>query len=462
MIQNKKIINLIFGISLFILVVMSFFTYNRFRSFRNYAGIVDHSYRVLNKISEIKSAHKGLLASQRNYLITKKPEFYDTFLAEKILLRKSVEKMLDITREDPVQFAYGERLNGHTEEKIHSLMMEVINDTLRAKYKPDQRKLYSKNETISKELNGLLTKMETHENNKIQNSLKIKEDQGKYTPQLLFLTSIVAIGLISLSFYFITQELSERRRTQLLLEENIEHLNRSNRELEQYAYIASHDLQEPLRKIRMFTDRLLQRHAGQMDKEPKELVEKINNSAEKMTSLINDLLNFSRLLRSEINPEKVELSKVTDNMKAEFAEQIKDQHIKIETSNLPAIMGFESELNQLFTNLFSNSLKFHSPSRKLVVKIKGQDFSKWEGSEEYKYDLVTFSDNGIGFNNQYKDKIFSIFGRLEKTKQTTAGTGIGLSICQRVMENHNGFIEADGEEDKGAKFLLYFPKQEAE
>ncbi|NBA87227.1 hypothetical protein GVN16_15750 [Emticicia sp. CRIBPO] len=462
MILSKKIINLIFGISLSILIIMSFFTYNRFSSFRNYAGIVDHSYRVLNTISEIKSAHRGLLASQRSYLITKKPEFYDTFLSEKILLRKSVEKMLDITTEDPVQNAYGEKLNGHSEEKIHSLMMEVINDTLNAKYKPDQRKLYSKHETISKELNTILTKMENHENNKIQNSLKIKEDQGKYTPLLLFLTSIVAIALISVSFYFITKELSERRRTQLLLEENIEHLNRSNRELEQYAYIASHDLQEPLRKIRIFTDRLLQRHAEKLEKEPKELVEKINNSAEKMTFLINDLLNFSRLLSSEISPEKVDVSKVIENVKSEFAEEIKEKHVKIEMSNLPVITGFESELNQLFTNLFTNSLKFHSPNRKVVIKIKGQDFSKWEGSEEYKYDLVTFSDNGIGFNNQYKDKIFSIFGRLEKTKQTTTGTGIGLSICQRVMENHNGFIEADGEEDKGAKFLLYFPKQEAE
>lgn len=460
MIQNKKVINLVFGMALAILVFMSFFTYNRFRSFRNYAQIVDHSYRVLNSISEIKSTHRGLLASQRNYLMTKKDGFYKEFLLEKVDLRKSVEKIIELTKEDPVQHAYSEKLQRDTEGKIHSLMGEVVNESSDSKYKPDQTKLYLKNSDIHSELDEVLSDMENHEKVKIRNSLKIKESQGKFTPFMLFLTSILAIFLISVSFYFITQELSERRKTQLLLEHNIEHLNRSNQELEQYAYIASHDLQEPLRKIRLFTDRLMQKHTAELTKEPRELIEKINNSAEKMTFLINDLLNFSRLLSSEISPEKVELTKVIDNIKKEFSEEIKEKNVRVEVSNLPVIMGYESELNQLFTNLFSNSLKFHSPQRKLIIKIKGQPFSKWEGTEEYNYTLVTFSDNGIGFSNQYKEKIFSIFGRLEKTKQTTSGTGIGLSICKRVMENHKGFIEADGEEEKGAKFLLYFPRQE--
>ncbi len=458
MIPNKKVINLIFGGSLLILVFMSFFTYTRFNSFRNYARIVDHSYRVLNSISEIKSTHRGLIANQRNYLMTKNKEFYDAFLTEKLILRKSVDKIIKLTREDRLQSAYSEKLRKNTEEKIHSLMMEVVNDSSRAKYKPNQAKLFLKHNQISVELNTLLTEMERHEQNKIDNSLRIKENQGKFTPFSLFLSSIVAIVLISVSFYFITKELEERKKTQLLLEENIEQLNRSNLELEQYAYVASHDLQEPLRKIRLFADRLVQRHAGQLEKEPKELLEKISNSAEKMTSLINDLLNFSRLMRSEINPESVSITKIIDEIKKEFSEEIKEKNVRIEVNNLPVITGYASELNQLFTNLFTNSLKFLSPSRKLIIKIKGQEFTRWEGSEEYKYHLITFSDNGIGFNNQYRDKIFSIFGRLEKTKQTTAGTGIGLSICKRVMENHQGFIEADGEEDKGAKFLLYFPK----
>ena len=270
--------------------------------------------------------------------------------------------------------------------------------------------------------------------------------------------------LLFASFGFLIYELRKRIKFQKALENNLDKLQRSNSELEQFAYVASHDLKEPLRKIRAFSGILLKKHYQVLNQDGKESIEKIEKSAERMQLLIDDLLTFSRTVNhSGQEFETVDLNVVLEEVENDISISIDEKNVRIITEDLPLILGFSFQLKQLFYNLLSNSIKFARNGVAPVIEItseemSGKDIFFIEGiREENTFYHICFQDNGIGFESNYAEKIFIIFQRLHG-RQDYEGTGIGLAICKRVMGNHNGFIFAEGELGKGAKFHLFFPK----
>lgn len=237
-----------------------------------------------------------------------------------------------------------------------------------------------------------------------------------------------------------------------------EKLVRSNNDLEQFAYVASHDLQEPLRKIQIFTE-MAERSAGN-NKETVTYFEKIHASAKRMTELIKSVLNYSRLSKTEEQFEKVDLNALVENAKTDLELLITEKQAVIKNEVLPTIYGIPLQLNQLFLNLFSNALKFST--RSPVITITSRTLTPAEVNQNEhlhgreKYIEIVFSDNGIGFEQQYADQIFTIFQRLHD-KKSYEGTGIGLALCKKIIENHHGYIFAKSEPGKGASFYMYFP-----
>jgi len=241
-----------------------------------------------------------------------------------------------------------------------------------------------------------------------------------------------------------------------------EELKQTNLQLDQFAHIASHDLQEPLRKIITFSTRLQDMHKAELSTEVKSYLNKIEGASFRMSTLIRDLLNFSRLLQHEKLFVPTDLNGTLKNILDDFELLVHEKKAQIKFDELPTIDAIPLQMNQLFYNLISNALKFSKEDVPPVITITSRTLSEKE-IQKYpafnpfiSYVEIIFKDNGIGFGQKYADKIFIIFQRLHG-KETYIGTGIGLALTKKIIENHHGEIFADAKENEGAAFHIILP-----
>ena len=255
-------------------------------------------------------------------------------------------------------------------------------------------------------------------------------------------------------------DITEQKLQQREIDERTLELKKSNEELEQFAYVASHDLQEPLRKVRAFGDRLATKYSSVLDDTGKDYIQRMQNAAARMQTLIEDLLQYSRVSRKTKEFATIDLNKVLQEVIEDLDESIDEKKAIINAVPLPLIKGDFIQMKQLFQNILSNAIKFSNTEIPPLITINVTiDTSKnhLHSSFYQEYWKITISDNGIGFDKQYREKIFTIFQRLHG-KQEYKGTGIGLAICSRIVESHYGSIVADSESGQGACFTIYLPK----
>lgn len=255
------------------------------------------------------------------------------------------------------------------------------------------------------------------------------------------------------------------------LERSNEKLRQSNRELQDFAYVASHDLQEPLRKIRAFGDRLERKFTGTLGDEGADYINRMQNAAGRMQTLINDLLIFSRVA-TKIQPfQETDINQIAQDVVSDLEIRIEETKGHVEIQEMPVIDADPLQMRQLFQNLIGNALKFHrheEPPRIKIssnlleskddIQINGLNYSN--GNK--KMCRIVVQDNGIGFDEKYLDRIFTVFQRLHG-RGTYEGSGIGLSVCRKIVERHGGEITARSQPDQGATFVITLPvKQEQE
>jgi PAS domain S-box-containing protein len=251
------------------------------------------------------------------------------------------------------------------------------------------------------------------------------------------------------------------QRTRELSEINVR-LEKSNDELEQYAYVTSHDLKEPLRKVIYYSSFLNDKFNSSIPPEALGYINRIENSALRMNALINDLLEYSKLAKGGEKLETVDLNNCITEVKNEYDFAMQEKNVVLETSQLPVIRGVATQINQLFSNLVSNAIKFSKPNASNKIKISAEVLSASEHttyamlSQSPMYYKITVTDEGIGFDSAYREQIFSIFQRLNH-RSRFEGHGIGLALCRKIVHNHKGLIFADGVEGKGAMFTIIFP-----
>jgi light-regulated signal transduction histidine kinase (bacteriophytochrome) len=256
----------------------------------------------------------------------------------------------------------------------------------------------------------------------------------------------------------------ESEQLELRVQERTRELQKSNNELEQFAYIASHDLQEPLRKIITFIG-LLNKALPEVDEKAKDFLKKIEYSSERMSTLIKDILNYSQLSKPGERFKSIDLNESLKTVIIDFELVIEQKNAVIKSDPLPHIEAIPMQINQLFYNLISNSLKFVDNERSPVIEITARSLSPHEIAmysdliPTQTYFLIQVRDNGIGFDEKFLDQIFTIFQRLN-TRQSFSGTGIGLALCKKIVLNHNGHITASSEENKGAMFSVILPQKQ--
>lgn len=257
------------------------------------------------------------------------------------------------------------------------------------------------------------------------------------------------------------QEIQERKETERLLQAYTIDLEKSNRQLQDFAYVASHDLQEPLRKIQAFSDRLLNRYQEKLDDRGILYLERMHAAASRMQTLVVDLLAYSSVTTERKSFTAVDLNKVLNDVTSALESQIEREQGTVNIPTLPTINGDKTQLHQLFQNLISNALKFHKPDVAPMINLHVDHLPENEQDTVGPTVQITVQDNGIGFDQKYADRLFEMFQRLE-SRDDFEGTGMGLAICQKIVERHQGTITAKGEEGVGASFIVILPLQAQE
>lgn len=257
-------------------------------------------------------------------------------------------------------------------------------------------------------------------------------------------------------------EITERKEYERLLEQSNQELKRSNEDLEQFASVASHDLQEPLRKIRAFGDRLISKYGTTLGELGSDYIFRMQAAAGRMQLLIQNLLTFSKASRLEVDHQLLQPGSILEEVLDDIEVLVKQEQAVVHIGKIPAFSGDKLQVKRLFQNLIANAIKFHKAGVPPHVEIQGRQMQEYEILKELglavpqnEYVRISIKDNGIGFDNKYAEQIFTIFQRLHG-HTTYEGTGIGLAICRKIVANHGGYILAKGTEQVGSEFIVIF------
>lgn len=449
-----------FAVCIVLLAILSWTSYNKIKNSTNYAVSVEHTHEVLRKSEELISILKDFETGQRGFLLTKERIFLEPYYRAESQVDNVYRALKSQIKDNELQLKRLDTLRTAILRKINLLRHNIK--------EVEQNEAFSKDSLLlgrveMDRIRLIVNRFQLTERQLLAERRAVKSKNDSQTKSVLMMLSVFSFLLLFVCFLLIFLELRRRLKFQHQLENKIDELNRSNADLEQFAYVSSHDLQEPLRKIRAFSDRLARKHGEALNEDGKDNLEKITNSAERMQNLINDLLDFSRLVnRKELSFQEINLQEIVDRVINDLSVKIEEKKAQINVEKLPYIWGVSFQLNQLFLNLVSNALKFTAEERTPFIEIshmlvKGADIKGIEKIRaEADYHKIIVSDNGIGFEEAYAEKIFVIFQRLHG-RNHYEGTGVGLAICRRIMSNHNGFIFAESQFGEGSRFILYFP-----
>ena len=264
-----------------------------------------------------------------------------------------------------------------------------------------------------------------------------------------------------MGFSKVTRDLTARKLAEDKLVRYARQLETQNKELQQFAYVAAHDMKEPLRKVRFYYSAIMDEGVGALSERQRAYLERSAEAARRMQGLIEDLLAFSRVAEPVSQLEAVDLNAVVAEVSAFYQDTLAELNGSIVVSDLPVIQGIPFQVRQVFVNLFGNAIKYRQQGRLLRIEVSGSVVASpgLAQARQYlpaRFLRVTVKDNGMGFDAEHSEKIFDMFERLHG-RDAYEGTGIGLSICRKIMENHRGFIRAEGYPGEGAVFEAFFP-----
>jgi signal transduction histidine kinase len=450
---------IIFLASLAILVSLSILYTQRFRELTHYTEQVEHTHTVIIELNKLMSYLKDAETGSRGFLLSGDSTYLGPYDMAMDSLKPTYQRIATLIPKGSLLESRVQRLNILFSERLemisHSMLLYNLD-------REDFKAILLRGKNKMNECRSLIDEMNAYANYTLQAS---KRNQNFYlvvTPGLfLVLMGFTAIAFV-ISFYVILREYTGKLKSQKDLEQKIVALNQSYQELEQIAHISSHDLQEPLRKMSIFCERLLEKHADGLDEEGRHLIVKIGSLSIRARDLVDTVSGYTSLITAKKEKSSVDLNTIIDAVASNFKRNLEEKEATVHFENVPTIMGYEEQVKMLFECLIENSIKYSQKQHPLHITISRESLDKLE-SERVKtetahsaFTKIVYRDNGIGFDNQFAEQIFSIFQRLHRHDEIE-GKGVGLAIVKRVMSNHNGFVLAHGIPEQGAAFALYFP-----
>lgn len=464
---------------------ITFFAVSSVQAYRSVNVITENNVRInntLQTINYIKDLNRELAAaesSQRGYLLTEDPEYLQPYHQTLAVVDDLLDKLEDATAYSLLQQDRFKLLYSNVTQKIGE-MQRIVALTNREEVRAAVRQIKTdEGLELMRTISRLIEEMERDEIMLLESNKKIAAESRSFI--LIAFLMANGVGLfLSLGVFYIwyrnatrfaelnsalshaNADLEEKVgvRTQALLQYS-EELQRSNRELEEFAFVASHDLQEPLRKIRAFGDRLQQKCGNELGEAGSGYVARMQAASERMSILIDDLLSFSRVTTKQRPFVSVDLNEVMHRVLDDLDFSIEEQNAQIHIDPLPVIDADAPQMAQVFMNLIVNSIKFHRKDDRPRVTVTCEtNVASPLADDQRAWCCLRFADQGIGFETQYAERIFSLFQRLHG-RDEYSGTGIGLALCRKIVERHGGMIAAQSEPGAGAVFTIYLPMTQA-
>lgn len=460
---------------------ITFFVVSAVLAYRSVDVITQNNISINNTlltINLIKDLGRELVVaetSQRGYLLTEDELYLEPYHKTLKRLDNLLEQLGAATKKSAAQKERFKSLKKHVLNKVAE-MQRIVVLTDREKIRAAIREV-KKDEGVElmRAISLLLDEMEKEELSLLNKNTVVAAENREFIVVALLLANCIGL-LLSMGIFYIwyrnsnevaelnfaltmaNAELEEKVgvRTQALLLYS-EELQRSNRELEEFAFVASHDLQEPLRKIRAFGDRLQQRFSQELGEVGSDYVLRMQAASERMSALIDDLLSFSRVTTKQRSFVSQDLNDVMRRVMDDLDYAIEDSGAQVHIDPLPTIEADGSQIAQVFMNLIANSLKFHAPNHRPIVTVTSEvNLASPLVDDRRMWCRLQFADQGIGFESQYAERVFSLFQRLHG-RDEYSGTGIGLALCRKIIERHGGMITAQSEPGEGAVFTLFLP-----
>ncbi|MDG0974082.1 MAG: ATP-binding protein [Crocinitomicaceae bacterium] len=413
----------------------------------------------------LKSAYR-MESYAHGYMLTKGEDTYVKFKGLTCTFNRQFQELDELCRANDLAIAHLDKLDTLIRERLNHIQKLVKSDSLHHTNQQQHLDMIEQGGLLMDEISEVLFDIREAIAQQKEDNKKRALHSAENTLLLLTFFGLVMLIIVIYSFNKMRQEiLINEKNAQEIAQFNIE-LRSMNENLESFAYVASHDLNEPLRKIRTFGDLISEELKNSTP--DRELVlkhlERMQSSASRMQQLINDLLSYSRITGPIETFESVDLNTVINTVCLDLKFSIDQHKATFQIDELPIVSANASQMHQLFQNLISNAIKFHEPNRTPFIKISATSILGKEVNAmnvnllaEGTYWKIDVADNGIGFSNDYLDKIFLIFQRLHGRSEYE-GTGIGLSICKKICEQHRGDLSASGIEGEGATFSIFLPK----
>jgi signal transduction histidine kinase len=466
--HTLQIMYFVLASTVMLLISIGFFAFRSLKDLIKESYLVEHTNNVLFQSQQVVTLIREAESNQRGFIITKDSTFLRSHLQSTQAVGpelKVLDSLLNISPL-PIQRERLKRLDDFVLMRMASLR-HTLAIASESPSEDHQLRLFARLERGRSTMDSvriLLDSMGNTEKILLKERIHQKDNLSDDTIGLLTLISLMAIGLFSLAFFLVIQEVIRRHKYEQKLEKTVEDLRRTNQELEQFAFVTSHHLQEPTRKLQTFGNRLLQKYGEELNHDTRFLVERMNGLAHHMQVLLDDLLKYTTVDSSAkmADFELLDLSKVFKKVVDAHQKQIKEANANIYLDTQTwSIQGNSAQLELLFTQLLQNSLKFVLQDQSPVISINtftvlgGQIPGSLEEESRKKFVKIVFSDNGIGIESKYHEKVFELFQRLHHYNDYP-GTGVGLAICKQIVRHHNGYIQLV-ESKIGTTFNLYLP-----
>jgi CHASE3 domain sensor protein len=451
-----------FFLSITILLLISFLFYRKLQNLSDWDSRAEHSYRIIYNLDRVDSHLKKAESSQRGFLLTGDKAFLKTYYRASDSVMFYLNIIKDSTSDNPDQQKNLSFLQGWVSVRLNYMNKNLFlkrSDTVLLK------KELLLGENSMNNYNSVLKDITNEEWSLLEKRNSAKRFYETLSPQYLGLLLIFSTAIFVLSFVFIGKELRKNSGYRHELERRLQELTRMNTALQDFSFVASHNMQEPLRKILTFSNMLLLRYKEELNTETKMILKRIDISCTKMYDLINDFMKFSTLFETTEKIIPVNLNDIIEAIKVELPEKFPGKKINIQSEKLRTVHGFHDQLVILFNCLIDNSIRFSANQIVSEIKITEAQVA-WKDMPVASKDIlktsyykVTFTDNGIGFDNVFSKKIFKLFQQLDVENKDSNAKGIGLAMAEQIMFNHHGIIGAEGNPGLSASFFLYFPME---